>query len=213
MAAEPNAAPAGRKRRAPGEGRELLLDAAREVFSERGYAGTSTREIASRAGIAEALLFRNFGSKASLFTAVASGIVTEFTADWEDFVSGLDDRYPEDQLIAEFVGRLYDHLRANRGLMLSYIATSLFEPEVMGSEHPTLMDALRELARGAERQFADHSIIGMIMFMALFEEWPLAEAAKAPDRDAVVEELTSLILYGLERPPPAPVRKASRARR
>ena len=56
-------------RRTAEEVDRLLLDAARKAFAERGYSGTSTREICDAAGVSEALLFRHFGTKADLFDA------------------------------------------------------------------------------------------------------------------------------------------------
>ena len=46
-----------------------ILVAAREVFTERGYAGASTAEIARRAGVAEGTLFHRYRTKAQLFRA------------------------------------------------------------------------------------------------------------------------------------------------
>ena len=56
-----------RRRRSSQEVHELLLSAARQIFAARGYAHSSTREIAETAGVSEALLFRYFGTKAKLF--------------------------------------------------------------------------------------------------------------------------------------------------
>ncbi|HWB65636.1 MAG TPA: helix-turn-helix domain-containing protein [Mycobacteriales bacterium] len=50
------------------ERRESILAAAREVFLESGLAGARTKEIADRAGINEALIYRHFRSKDELFT-------------------------------------------------------------------------------------------------------------------------------------------------
>jgi AcrR family transcriptional regulator len=47
---------------------EQLLDAARAVFLEHGVFG-STKEIARRAGVSEAALFKRFSTKAQLFIA------------------------------------------------------------------------------------------------------------------------------------------------
>ncbi|WP_406473525.1 TetR/AcrR family transcriptional regulator [Streptomyces platensis] len=47
-----------------------LLDAASELFAERGYERATVRDIASRAGVNQALLFRYFGSKKALFGEV-----------------------------------------------------------------------------------------------------------------------------------------------
>ncbi|GAA0617268.1 hypothetical protein GCM10009547_19330 [Sporichthya brevicatena] len=45
-----------------------ILEAARAVFLESGLSGTRTREIALRAGITEAYLYRHFKSKDDLYT-------------------------------------------------------------------------------------------------------------------------------------------------
>jgi AcrR family transcriptional regulator len=47
--------------------RLTLMHSAFELFAEKGYANTSTREIAERAGVNEVTLFRNFKSKYNLF--------------------------------------------------------------------------------------------------------------------------------------------------
>lgn len=50
--------------------RERILEAARKLFSERGYTATSTRELAKTAGVAEITIFRHFGSKDKLLGEV-----------------------------------------------------------------------------------------------------------------------------------------------
>src|SRR4051812_10372210 len=47
-----------------------LLDAAAELFAERGFDRTTVRDIAQLAGVNQSLLFRYFGSKDALFEAV-----------------------------------------------------------------------------------------------------------------------------------------------
>src|SRR5438552_10248091 len=49
--------------------RDDVLDAAMIEFAERGYEGTSTEDIAHRAGISQPYLFRLFGTKKELFKA------------------------------------------------------------------------------------------------------------------------------------------------
>lgn len=56
------------------DSRTRLVDAARELFAERGYAATTTRAIADRAGVNEVTLFRRFGSKAALLHALVDDI-------------------------------------------------------------------------------------------------------------------------------------------
>ncbi len=51
------------------ERKDDLLDAAMIEFGEHGYEGTSTEDIAHRAGISQPYLFRLFGTKKELFKA------------------------------------------------------------------------------------------------------------------------------------------------
>jgi AcrR family transcriptional regulator len=52
------------------ETRARILVATREIFERNGTRGTTTREVAERAGVNEATLFRHFGSKAALIGAM-----------------------------------------------------------------------------------------------------------------------------------------------
>ena len=53
-----------------GERREQIIQAAVELFSRRGFRGTTTREIAEAVGISEAGLFKYFATKDELYTAI-----------------------------------------------------------------------------------------------------------------------------------------------
>jgi AcrR family transcriptional regulator len=50
----------------PEDTRARIIAAAREVFALKGTRGTTTREVADRAGVNEATLFRHFGTKHTL---------------------------------------------------------------------------------------------------------------------------------------------------
>src|SRR5437588_7757801 len=59
------------------ERRDAVLDAAIVEFAERGLDGTSTEDIARRAGISQPYLFRLFGTKKELFKATAARCLRE----------------------------------------------------------------------------------------------------------------------------------------
>ena len=50
--------------------REQILAAATDLFARQGFQGTTTREIAQRAAVNEAIIFRHFVSKEDLYWAV-----------------------------------------------------------------------------------------------------------------------------------------------
>jgi len=75
--------PARRPSRAAPEGpaRERLLEAALEVFAERGFEGARTREIAARAGANLGLLSYYFGDKLALWKAAVARAFGELEAE------------------------------------------------------------------------------------------------------------------------------------
>jgi AcrR family transcriptional regulator len=72
MGSRPGDAPR-RHRRDPEASRAAILAAAREVFSERGYARATIREIARRAGVTHGLVMRHFGTKEQLLIEALPG--------------------------------------------------------------------------------------------------------------------------------------------
>ncbi|MFV0257678.1 MAG: TetR/AcrR family transcriptional regulator [Acidimicrobiales bacterium] len=210
---DPGAGPPTRRgRRAPGRIRELILDAARSVFADKGYPRATTREIAAAADVAETLLFRNFGSKANLFGEAVLVPMAEFLEHWVEWAgdeSNLDDSVEGQE---QFTRTVYRTARANRGLVLTALATSYFEPEVMAS-HPAgqrVRAALRGLTSEVMPARLDRlgvdtadmnvpvaagSSIAMILAAAVFDDH-LIGADFPDDDDAIVRELTRQILYG-----------------
>ena len=59
------------RRRMSAEGRrEQILEGAMHVFAQKGFRGTTTREISRHLGISEALMFKYFPTKKALYRAI-----------------------------------------------------------------------------------------------------------------------------------------------
>lgn len=50
--------------------RAEIIRAARQLFAEKGFDGTTTRELAVAAGVSEALMFKHFPNKEALYTSM-----------------------------------------------------------------------------------------------------------------------------------------------
>lgn len=50
--------------------REQILATAVSLFSQRGFSGTTTKEIARAAGVSEAMVFRHFSKKSEIYDAI-----------------------------------------------------------------------------------------------------------------------------------------------
>ncbi|MFI5783123.1 TetR/AcrR family transcriptional regulator [Nocardia sp. NPDC051570] len=61
---------APRRRLTPEQRREQLLDVGTQLFAARPYADVLMEDVAARAGVSRALLYRHFPNKADLFAAI-----------------------------------------------------------------------------------------------------------------------------------------------
>jgi len=52
------------------EKQEKILEAALALFAQEGYKATSTSKVAKKAGVSEGLIFRHYGNKEGLLTAI-----------------------------------------------------------------------------------------------------------------------------------------------
>src|SRR6195952_1605259 len=80
-----------RKEARPGE----LLEAALDLFVEKGFAATRAEEVAARAGVSKGTLFLYFQSKEDLFKAVVQENLSvrfvEWNAEYESFEGSTSD--------------------------------------------------------------------------------------------------------------------------
>jgi TetR/AcrR family transcriptional regulator len=78
------AKPPKRKPAETPDARARILAAGLEVFSDEGFVGTTTREIATRAGVNLGLIKYYFGSKDALWRAVVDGVFGALAAEVGD---------------------------------------------------------------------------------------------------------------------------------
>src|SRR5579863_9663059 len=81
----PRARPSGKRQQNKERTKERILEAALQLFREKGLEGTTTREISRKAGIAEGTLFNYFKTKEDLalyfFQKETEGLIKWFRAD------------------------------------------------------------------------------------------------------------------------------------
>ncbi|GAB3997110.1 hypothetical protein GCM10029992_19080 [Glycomyces albus] len=105
-----------RKRQARGQRRmEQLLDAAAEVFAEKGFKGTSTNAVAARAGASPGTLYQFFGNKEELAEALMARYVDRLRAAHGEAFDPALASLPLDELLDRVIDPLIAFDRANPG--------------------------------------------------------------------------------------------------
>lgn len=90
---------------------QKLLDAAIQAFSENGFKGTSTRDIAERAGVHHPLITYHFKNKDQLWRAASDQVFTDFGRHLARALSETNQPDPKDRFVAmirAYVKHAYD---------------------------------------------------------------------------------------------------------
>jgi TetR/AcrR family transcriptional regulator len=98
--------PSRRTRPSADPTRERVLDAALELFADRGFDGASTRDIAAKAGVAQPLLNYHFRSKDDLWREAVDRLFDQFRTTFERRQRGLrgvDLATTAELLVREFI--------------------------------------------------------------------------------------------------------------
>jgi AcrR family transcriptional regulator len=84
--------------------RELLLDAAKEVFARRGFEGAALEEIAQNAGFTRGAIYKHFRDKEELFVAVNERFNRDFL---EQFVDTIDPATPLEDVDLSLIAKMW----------------------------------------------------------------------------------------------------------
>jgi len=122
--------------------RELILEAATQVFGDHGYVGTTTAEIARAAGVSQPYVVRLFGTKQQLFLGVLGRALGQLLSTFRAALGG-DFGDP----VAHRIGVAYVELTRERGLLLSLMHAFVLggDPVVGAAARAGFMDVYRFL--------------------------------------------------------------------
>lgn len=93
--------------------RSLLLDAAQEVFAERGFTAASLDDIAYAAGYTKGAIYKHFPTKESLFLAVSDRNWRRYFDTFAEVLSAATEVGPRE---LDEVARRWRHLGEDRGV-------------------------------------------------------------------------------------------------
>ena len=165
-----------RKEARPGE----LLDAALDLFVEKGFAATRVEEVAARAGVSKGTLFLYFSSKEELFKAVVRENISGRFKGWSDEISTCQGSTHD--MLAYCMNSWWDRVGATKAsgitkLMMSEATNfpdiaAFYQTEVIA---PGQTRIKRILQRGMDRgefrtmnlDYAVYSVVAPMIFLML----------------------------------------------
>lgn len=201
-------------RRSPEEVDRLVCDAARRLFAQKGYTGSTTREIAALAGVHEPRLYRRYGSKAGLFRAAVlvpfGEVISAYLNKWG---AQVDEPAPLRELVEGFIDPLYRLLRGHRELAMALVQGNPLIPSPPdtsddGAAWPAeIAEILQQLVpqleiEGARRGLrVDASttnivVLGMVLGLALFDPVLPTDAIDATPSQ-LSQAMVELVLHGV----------------
>lgn len=176
---------------------EQILDAARALFAERGYPGTTMRSVAERAGVNAALVHHYFISKERLFLAAL-----RFPLDPAEVIATLLAAGPREEFARRFVRffvrawRDPDTGQRLQAVVRSAVSTAPGVASIRELVEEVLLAEVSEALGVSELRVATAimHLVGLMLGSSIIGIEPLASASE----DRLVELVTPAIAYYLD---------------
>jgi len=220
--------PGTRQRRKDARPQELL-DAALDLFVERGFSATRSEDVAARAGVSKGTLYLYYPSKEELLKEVIRHNVINQITEGMQIIRDFDGTTPE--LLAMVLRLWWERIGETRASGIVKLMTSevrnfpeiaqFYVDEVVNPSNQMLAQVIQ---RGVDRgEFRDvnvvevvHALVGPLVFLALNKHsLGACSAAFLLEPKVVIGALVDMVLYGLvpRETAPAANKKTTKAAR
>ncbi|MGM3304810.1 TetR/AcrR family transcriptional regulator [Anabaena sp. WFMT] len=186
--------------------RTRILQAAQKLFAAQGFDGTTTRDLAQAAGVAEGTLFRHFSNKKAILVEVA-------TSGWVEILTDLLTELSEMgsyKAVAQVMRRRMWNMQKNVEMMRVCFMEVQFHPDLRDRIQTEVIDKMTDVAeaffqtamdKGVYRQ-TDAKLVAKVflgMFaVAGFSDNTLLEPNASPqEMQKMAEGLADIFLNGV----------------
>jgi AcrR family transcriptional regulator len=186
--------------------RTRILDAAQRLFAAQGFDGTTTRDLAQAAGVAEGTLFRHFANKKAILIEVA-------TQGWVEILTDLLTELSEMgtyKAVAQVMRRRMWNMRKNADMMRVCFMEAQFHPELRDRIQVEVIDKMTDVAEAFFQTAMDKGVyrktnaklvakvfLGMFA-VAGFSDSTIIQADASPQQlQEMAEGLADIFLNGV----------------
>lgn len=192
--------------------RRQLIEVAIDLFAERGFSGTTTREIALAAGVTEAIIFRHFATKQDLYKAILDhATLAVGTEEWLVEVQSCMDRDDDEGLFRLVVSRILEIHRTEPRFERLMLHASLEGHELAVMHRNQIMASIgvrfreyveRRQCAGALRECDPRTIIFAVVGMAQafgMQKYMYQRSEPLPSDEEITEAFSSILMTGVRR--------------
>lgn len=185
--------------------KDIILQTAMELFTVKGFNATTTKEIATKCGVAEGLIFYYFKDKNELLRQLIHDF--SFIGSFHEDVQGISEMEPYQALIQ--IGHSYAHFLSQNINFLTFIwSTEMVQNKDVSEKVVDLIQSMTELiavhliravARPVEKQKIE--IAASMILSTLFTHFLVVERVKGektPENEHYIEDVVNLVLKGLD---------------
>jgi AcrR family transcriptional regulator len=186
--------------------RSRILNAAQRLFAAQGFDGTTTRDLAQAAGVAEGTLFRHFANKKAILVEVA-------TQGWVEILTDLLTELSEMgtyKAVAQVMRRRMWNMRKNVDMMRVCFMEAQFHPDLRDRIQVEVIDKMTDVAEAFFQTAMDKGVyrktnaklvakvfLGMFA-VAGFSDSTIIEADASPQElQEMAEGLADIFLNGV----------------
>ena len=197
-----------RKEARPGE----LLDAALDLFVEKGFAATRSEEVAIRAGVSKGTLFLYFPSKEELFKAVVRENMVRHQTEGAEEIARFEG--PTPQLLEYLMLEWWRRYGATKASGISKLVMSeannfpdlarFFQDEVVTPGHAMVRSVLQRGVDSGEFRPVDmdltvHSVLAPLLFLVTWKHSmaPCCPSSQQIDPETFIRHHSDLLVRGL----------------
>jgi AcrR family transcriptional regulator len=185
----------------------VILEAAAEVFAERGYAGATTNKIAHRAGVSIGSLYQYYPNKDAILTGLRERHLADVEVAVERSMMELADvKVPIDRALDSLLRGLIDLHEMNPKLTRA-LSEDIFPPHLIDGANNKKEDELyaREtekiLRRRPDVRPGNYAVMAHVLVQTIqvLTRWFVHEAPSTLEKDAFIDEALCLVAGYVQR--------------
>lgn len=191
------------------ETRTRILKAALKLFARQGYDGTTTRDLAETANVAEGTLFRHFPNKKAILVEVATQGWVEILTDLLTELSGMASY----KAVAQVMRRRMLHLHENADMLRVCFMEAQFHPDLRDHIQSEVIAKMTDVAeaffqtamdqgiyRQMDAQMVARVFLGMFAIAGFSQSTIMAPGTAGMEMHQMAEGLADIFLHGVLAP-------------